>query len=385
MRPNRAIPLVALLSWACASPEHLGLAEPDVQSLANGAVSVFNPGPSSWSDTLGWKLVLERTITPPENGPGQLVRPHSIGVAADSSIIVNDDSGEGILLFAPDGRFVRQIGRHGSGPGEYGDYFEMDVRGDVIAIHECNASRAIMFSTNGNVLAQWSTQTDCAGVMSPVLDSNGEVWLTRYIRDNAEGVLAAVRWSSAGVAIDTVPLPPYGPRPPGWEADGGVHAIPFTAWELRTMSPDGAIWLGNSAEYRLVQVRNASDTIQMVEVAAARPMIPDSMRIAALAPYLANSRLKDVAKLEDVPTEQPYFTGMSIDENSQLWIHRVDAGGQTVTFDIINDEGHYLGSVPAPPGEFRRAVWRNARMYRVTENAAGVPVIEVYRVDRALE
>ena len=53
-----------------------------IDTLPGGIVRVANKVPTEWTDTNGWKLVLERTIAPPDSTPGQLNQPG--GIVVDS-------------------------------------------------------------------------------------------------------------------------------------------------------------------------------------------------------------------------------------------------------------------------------------------------------------
>ena len=78
----RLAPALLLLAACTRGDAKSALNAPTIDTLPGGIVRVHNNGPTAWTDTNGWKLVLEHSFTMPEGSPGQLNNP--AGIVADS-------------------------------------------------------------------------------------------------------------------------------------------------------------------------------------------------------------------------------------------------------------------------------------------------------------
>jgi hypothetical protein len=365
----------ACLLSACATGE---ATSHTIDTLPSGAILVTNRAPSAWTDTTTVRLVLERVIAPGEGTPGELARPSDLGIAADGRIAVADGSGSGVLVFGPDGSFERTIGRAGEGPGEYSWFFALDARGDTVAVGDCNHARVILYEFDGALLAQWTTE-GCSGSYGIELDLDGP-WLGGRLAQPEGGLPVLFRWSADGTIRDTFVLPPA-PQPDVWvNAAGAAVPIPFSAWPVNTGRPS-AWWEGIGDSARLIH-RTPDGTAALESVLPlVREPIPDSVRHASIAGLLQSPRFGDVVKLADVPTIQPVFTALQVDETGRVWLSRPDANGVTASFEVVDPAGRWLGTVAAPPGGGTRPIWRRDRMYRISETADGLPSVEIYRVE----
>lgn len=365
-----------------AATSRAQLATPEVRTLPGGRVEVVNRGPSRWTGTNGWRLELERTITPPDGSEGMLARPKQLAIASDGRIAVSDWEGKGILLFGADGRFVRKIGRDGMGPGEFRPPIDIDIHGDTIAGFAPNISRSLAWRLDGTFLSQWRSASCCsAGAM--ILDAKGRQLVPTWFRLANTDRYAMVRYRLDGTPVDIILLPPPDPRNPGWaSANGGMYGIPFQPWRTGVFDSRLRYIHGLPSTYTLIIAPHGDDTSRVIHMPGSRARIPDKLRDSLYQQYKKTPAIANVVKLEDIPAEQPYFTAIHRDESDNLWIDRPGPDGKTVVFDVVDAEGRYLGSVAAPAGSTREAVWRNGRMYRFGENADGAPVIEVFRVNR---
>lgn len=59
-----------------------------------------------------------------------------------------------ILLFSRDGKFIRQIGRKGKGPGEYANIFGFAVNGDTVFITSTGKRSVIKYTVNGDFVEE---------------------------------------------------------------------------------------------------------------------------------------------------------------------------------------------------------------------------------------
>ena len=74
-------------------------------------------------------------------------------------IYLMDTSQKRIMVFTTEGRFVRTIGRQGSGPGEFRQLYTMDVRDGLIACFDQARRRITLFDSSGVFLNSFGTRT----------------------------------------------------------------------------------------------------------------------------------------------------------------------------------------------------------------------------------
>ena len=74
-------------------------------------------------------------------------------------IYLMDTSLKRIMVFTAQGRFVRTIGRQGSGPGEFRFLYTMDVRNGLIACFDQGTRRITLFDSSGVFLNAFGART----------------------------------------------------------------------------------------------------------------------------------------------------------------------------------------------------------------------------------
>lgn len=379
MRPSLA-PLFAasMLCFACR-PSAPPPSSYTIDTLPNGATRVVNTAPAGWRDSSGITLVLEHVIAPGDGAPGELANPRELAVLAGGRVAVNDGTGEGIFLFAPDGNFVRQVGRHGDGPGEYGEMFSMAATGDYIVTQECNKGRATAFNVVRDSAMQWQS-VDCMGGEDVRLSPEGMIWLGDRLRDTVSGsaVPILVHWNTRGERLDTFRLPPWH-QPAIWTDGNAAVPIPFSPHSHDAGAPP-LIWSGYGDALVFALVNASGDTVRVATIPGRAVAIADSVRQAVIDRFARSPRFAKLAKLEDVPLTQPLFTAMSVDELGRLWIHRPRPDGTVGSFEVLGRDGIWLGTVRAPDGVGGGFQWAEGRFYRIIESSSGTPAIEVYRV-----
>lgn len=349
------------------------------ETLPNGATQVTNHAPSGWADSAGIALVLERSILPEEGSQGELSLPLGLAVLDDGRIVVNDGPGGGILLFNTDGSFDRKVGRHGDGPGEYGEMFELGAVRHYVAIHECNKARVTIFNVATDSSHQWRS-VDCMSGSDLRISPEGALWLGDRVRDSSTATSSPVlvQWGNRGEPLDTFRLPPWR-EPAILTAGNAAIPIPYSPHSHDAGTPP-LIWSGQGDALEFSLVNGTGDTVRVATIPGSAAPLPDSLRQAVVDRFARSQRFAGIAKLEDIPTVHPLFSDMSVDDQGRLWVHRPAVDGTVGHFDVLDHNGIWLGTVRAPGGSARAMHWANDRYYRVVENEEGRPVIEVYRI-----
>jgi hypothetical protein len=384
--------MAAVLALASCSSKAPGsrLAAAVIDTLPGGIIRVTNHGPTAWADTNGWKLVLERSIQPAENSPGQLNDIGDLVVDSKGRIFVLENSPVSIKQYAPDGTHLRSFGRDGSGPGEFHKWGMLEIAHDTIVQHDPGQSRTSAFTGDGEFVKVWTTL--CCHSRSLAGDDSGRIEVPGTVAADSTGGkaffggLGIVRYRLDGTVVDTIrPQPQLAGK--AWEISlGGGHSrysIPFTPFRTERTNQAGFWVWGDPDRYQLIFSRHGPDTVRIV-VAQADPVpLPDSARINAFNERVKdNADLKAVARLEDIPASYPLWTAFAFDGNDNLWVLLPGPKGAGDHWQVFDAEGRLLGAVPAPFSTPWRTFWTRDRVYHVEEGESGVPEIQVYRIVR---
>lgn len=328
-----------------------------------------------------WTFALERTIAPPFGGSGALAKPYDLGVTRDGRIIVLDRDVSGMVVYGIDGKFDRVIGARGHGPGEFSQFARMDVRGDTIALYDDGV--AIVWRADGSMIRQWRTPP-CSCSDPPVLDGRGNLLVPMSVTLSGVRRSALARWTLAGTQMDTLVLPVLdGKRAWLRLQSGGMVHLPFGPMRVGTFDSKLRYIHGLGTDYSLVIAGRGTDTVRVIHLSGERPAIPSAMRDSAYAGLMKNPDVAQVLKLGDLDTHQPMFLRLEADEADNIWIGRPNGRGAIEHFDVIGPDGRLIATANAPPGQpmkYTPLVFRSGRMYRLSENLDGEPVIQVFRI-----
>lgn len=378
------LPLALALLSACATSDPYGALSTPVIDSAGGVRVVRNSGPSLWTDTNGWKLELERTIGGSEGAADVLTGPRSIVADSSGRLFVLDRKPGQLKWFKPDGSFGGLIGRIGGGPGEYKDFGWLYITHDTLVHLDPAQGRMSAFTTAGTFIHSWPSLSRYAN--EQVADDSGRV--PTGVRLGEGGINSGqglVRYRPDGSIADSLWYPDA-PEPRVWSVktktqDMGM-LVPFVPDQVAITDRAGRMVWGNQGAYRLVVSRTGKDTLQIIESSGSAFPIADSLRKATLEEAIRDSKwLAPVARLQDIPTTYPLWTGLVADGNNNLWVLRAGPRGDGDSFDVFSPDGVLLGKVPSPLREVEWTYWTRDRVYAVGEEN-DLPVIRVYRIRR---
>jgi len=115
------------------------------------------------------------------DGPDTFNQPDDVAIAPNGDIFVSDGHTPGlgnarVVKFKKDGTFIKQWGKHGTGPGEFEvpHALAFDSRGRLFVGDRAN-NRIQIFDQNGNFLAQWKQFSRPSGIY---IDKNDVIYVT---------------------------------------------------------------------------------------------------------------------------------------------------------------------------------------------------------------
>jgi hypothetical protein len=339
---------------------------------------------------LPWRWVSERVIAPPEGSKGELGEITSMAIADDGTIYAMQKAPATVLVFGPDGKFLRTIGREGDGPGELRSGV-IGVHGDLLMVQDWQESRFSIFRTNGTFVATVKSLC-CQSYATLHIDRTGRAW----VAGPARGLESAyLRIDARGRIIDTLQaIPNRVPRT--WRAEErgaqvrSIHevAVPGQPFEMALLRFDGLILMGRSDSMRFVLSRTGRDTVRIIEGPTRRVAVTPaekSRMIAALVDGLPSTALQDalrkVAKASDIPDRSNAWNSVMVDRANRIWVMLPTGKASVGQFGVFDPNGKYLGEVPFEAGRVSRLwVMGTDRVASLEERDDGLPQIRVYKL-----
>ena len=378
---------------ACGGAQAGNLAKARTDTLPGGILQITSDGPTAWTESAAAELVEEGRFQGVDGTESELGEPRSIAVDEWGRVYVVDDKPAVIKLFAPDGRFIRTIGREGEGPGEFRVGF-IAVRGEYLVLHDPRVARTSVFDTSGAFLRSW--HSSCCYWSNIGVDRANRIYVPSMSNskpDDPPRGTPYVRWSLEGAALDTVWVP-YRKSEKFWTVtvnEGGKMkmsmstSVPFLPGETHALHPDGGIVYGWTGRYEIVRSATGADSLRVFGRAwTPDPVTPErrsaelESRIKPAAETYGEANIRNAFKLDDIPATLPAFETLRVDRSGRVWARRYAVSDTTRTFfDVFDSTGAYLGPVVVPIAisTWGPQAWTRNGLVTVIEDADGRPTV----------
>ncbi len=166
------------------------------------------------------------------DGPDLFNQPNAVAIAPNGDIFISDghDRGKGnarVMKFTPEGKFIKQWGGHGSGPGQFEvpHTLAFDSQGRLFVGDRAN-NRIQIFDQDGNFIAQWKQFGRPSGMF---IDSHDVIYVgdsesieTGGYAGNNPGFKRGIRIGSAKDGTVTAFIPDTAP---GTTATSGAEGV----------------------------------------------------------------------------------------------------------------------------------------------------------------
>lgn len=377
-----------LLGLVIASQSALAaqLATPVTTRTASGIPRIMSPGPTAWRDTLGWKLVLDHTVQPPDGSVGELGKPGEIALLSDGRVVVLDESPTEIRVYDATGKYARTIGRVGSGPGEYRSP-TISVTHDRLLIQDPELSRASIFMLDGSLVRSFPS-TCCNYGLPPFLDDRGRITTASFSMVNGKSQSRWVIFDTLGRRVDSLDFPAAMP-PRRWTVRSSTgsadYYIPLAAQNRSIRLADGTMLHGRTDRYELMLTRNGRDTVRIFGRTNVIPVpIPGNYRDSVYHAKIDRiERLRGIATESDVPTSFELWGAVNADGAGNIWVSTGGGRSGPSRLDVFAPAGAFLGSVPSPWRSGERTAWAGDRVAVLDNDENDLPRIRVFRIVRA--
>lgn len=362
-------------------------------------------------------LVLEQRIGEAEGNDtvtfGQVwyVRP-----TRDNRIYAFDLQGSSIKLFDSTGKFIRFVGRKGSGPGEFESVGGMDVLpNDGVALWDASHARVNIYDSRGDFIVQW--RVPVSGFYSTnglTTDQTGKVVLAVPLTDKPLGESGFLRFSETGTIHDTVRIPRWRdsiPRVLGTASGGQVMVavgLPMAPTRQDAWSPIGALVSGPSTPFIVYVTEGSGRPLKIEREWKPSPVLPEEKEYwrEYVTWQIRWSIPNWKGPINDIPDTKPAYSGFHISRDGRIWVslhslaERVEkpdsfsaSGGMAPppvvrfkepnVFDVFESNGTYLGRVRAD-GRAEIMSMKGDRVWGVLTDSLGVAYVARWRVEPPL-
>ncbi len=296
----------------------------------------------------------------------------SVATTANGMELVLDAPERRVRIFDQAGRFVRDIGREGRGPGEFIDPVGMGVLGDsLVVLFDRQLERVTVFHLGGSLvftkrvgvglmvqglvlrIAALDLQTlvfeTFRGYRQPArigVDGTGALLRVHVDITQLDSLVTFEGRDAIPLHTEAQPYPlvlqaPFS-RAPHWALGPSVLAFGRSdePW-IRIMSLDGQV-------LDSVELSDFPDQVTSVDIAeykASQRALVDDRTAAPLRRAVENA-LSSLA----YPSTWPWFRSVLFDRCGSLWVERVRPREPTRVWDVFDSRLRYLGEVRTPSG-----------------------------------
>jgi hypothetical protein len=377
----------------------LGWSAPFLITLAGqvqDTTVVKSNGPGAWSRT---RLIEELRIGSVEGDDRFIFGDISnVEMTRDGSIWVVDSQGPRVRIFDKNGRYVRDVYRPGSGPGELRSVMGIGLTPEGrVATWDVDNHRVSVYQPTGRFVTSFTANSARWGEDNFRVDTSGRFWVYTGVRNRscvrqftgpdgkvqeigsgAPGCIrpAYLRYSRAGILRDTffVPIPQETERVRSFAVnlpEGIVNPF-IQRWDY-ALSAQGFAVTAISTKYALNVVRENGRSFRVTRIERDYQPIrlkpEERNEWQARADFYTRRSPTAASAGVRIPQVKPALRAISVDSDGRIWVDRyVDAVKrrditlrpasaelppqltwlEPRTFDVFEPGGRFLGTVVAP-------------------------------------
>lgn len=362
-----SIILLALFVAACGdSAQRSGSTARD-----SAGISIVESRKPVWTEATAWRVdtnPLLRIGTVQGDSNHQLFRVGGAGKLSDGTIVVANGGSQEVRWFDPKGRFLRNVGRQGEGPGEYrGMRSLLMLAGDSVLVEDGLRDRMNLYSSTGDLVRSWTIQPLRSPFDTPPpigrLADGAFVAFTRGNLSEPPGLVedrgTLVQYHD-GQAADTLAQFPGGES---YYVRCGPNntavcnaSMPYMRGAYAAAGPQ-RVYAGNGQRYE-IRAYEAGGALQAVyrRVAELQQVTQNDVQryVEEILTRMRPERRPEWRRhLESAPHPErfPAFDALRVDATGHLWVERFDRGQEPVrTWDVFGPDGRWLGSLALPRG-----------------------------------
>ncbi|MDX2206069.1 MAG: 6-bladed beta-propeller [Gemmatimonadales bacterium] len=321
-----------------------------------------------------------------EGGEEEFGTIRSVLLAADGTLYVVDPSRRSLSVFDSSGRFIRLLGREGSGPGEYRAPYSIAWIGNSLALLDPRNGRLGLFDSTGAWLTSWPVPSISGGQFIRLYRTPPTAWAFATSRDAPDG--AFIEYTASG-PTDTIPLlvpeKELSSSRQCQRPDNGTTWFPqpFGASLIQIPAGAGARVLAITSAYLIAVVDPKGDTIRVIKRATPPAPITDQDWAQANADWTAFRQEWPTATCDrgdfTRPDAKPPVAHLFLDDTGRLWVERTSPDGRR--YDLYSARSILLATVVGlPASDGIDPTVAGDRIAFVSHDSEGSPVVRLFRV-----
>lgn len=319
-----------------------------------------------------------------------------VAVGKNGEIFVADAQIPVIRMYDPEGRFIRNVGRDGRGPGEYQYIIGMKTFPDGrLAVSDPRSLIVNVYDQQGDFLENFTAQNSLFGAEVFQTGHSGNFYIRNVLRhtpDMPNWEYAWLELSPGGEVVDTIRVPldeEYREQAFVLFTASG-NAYPFIEQPLSSMSPLGYLVTGRNDQYAF-QLNRAGGEPIIIE----RDHTPVQVHPDEKDQWEAWKRRFGTSNI--IPDIKPVYKNLLTDSQGRIWVWRYveaeyteknigpDVGPESrwwerPTYNVFMPDGSFYATVLLPwNANFRDA--RDDKVWAVVRGEFSEQYVVRYRLE----
>jgi len=314
-------------------------------------------------------------------------------VDSEGDLILVDGSQRFVYAVSSSGEFIQQIGRHGSGPGEY------QFPG-IVALSDDNQLHIFDFSSQSVITyakenGEWNFDSDFGvnfsqyGFFSTFFPAgNQEFYVVTNPMiasdDESESVVRKIN-NQGEVIQDSIYTYPQNER--FLVLNDGTPSMAMTIPNMHRQGRFNVDYNGNSyfgwTDSLTIFRKNSgeSDFHPIVDIDVNNLPFTNAARDSILSRYEAilsdnNQARRDL--ISSIPDTKPIYADYKIDDQGQIWVQMYNQNEDT-DWIVFSEKGEPLNKVSLSEKDRLRII-RHGNIYTVRTTEEGLPIVNIYSI-----
>ncbi len=332
-----------------------------------------------WSFNLAWSV----GGTTDNRVSFSLLYPFEIGSDSSDHLYILDGPGHRVFVIGSDGVIVDSLGREGQGPGEFRDPWAIAITANEIAVADLATRRIVRWTQAGEPLdpipirdALWEPKfqfSEGSILYTTVGPAGGGQEQYLLVRTGPSGKSTVITLAKQGLRVGDFP---------SCHATG-IATQPLFAPTLHWDAGHDRVVVNADVGY-VIEVFKDGKHVKTIS----RAIVPAPASRAAAQLAARNWRFNDCI----VPPDEvirttgfldviPVIEALALSPTGELWVLRRGDTGDSLTTDVFDSAGSYVGSLPAG-APFPVAFLPGGRIAAIDKDSLDVPRVTVYDIQR---